>query len=137
MTGPDYTSWERWAASRASGRLEAQSGRPYGDLVAVGQLVLLLHTPAVDLGAVGRFEVDDDEFVGVAPHLGVAAADVRVGQHDLAVAAAADDHRQVGDGHAVAILHGQRRHPRPSRCLDELAGHEKLARPEARILLDA
>ena len=43
---------------------------------------LLGDADAVDPGAVGRAEVDDHEPVAVGPDLGVAAADVRVGQDD-------------------------------------------------------
>ena len=47
----------------------------------------LVDPHAVDLGAVGRAEVDEHEAVALGADLGVVAADVGVGEHDVATRA--------------------------------------------------
>src|SRR6266545_3187135 len=74
--------------ARSTG-LEVHVGVAEADLVAVAQDVLVdAHT--VDLGAVGRAEVDEQEARLVRADLGVVAADVGIGQHDVALGPAAD-----------------------------------------------
>src|SRR5690242_395506 len=80
------------AGRRPSARLEPQLGGTDGDLVALLELALL-GAGAVDLRAVGRVEVDDGEAGAFGAHLGVAAADVLVGELDLAVVGPADGDR--------------------------------------------
>ena len=70
--------------------LEAQVRAPHAHDVAVGQCAFAVDARAVDLGAVGGAEVDDDERVAAVVHLGVLAADVGVGQGDRALGQAAD-----------------------------------------------
>ena len=68
-----------------------------------------IDAPVVDLDPVGRAEVDDLPVAGrSATKLGVLAGDVRVGEHAVALARAAEDrHRAVE--HVAAIVHGDDR----------------------------
>src|SRR4051794_5814349 len=77
---------------RRSGGLEDQLDVAEGQLVAVGQLALG-HPDAVDLGAVGGAEIDEDERVAGGADLGVAATDVGVVEGDVALGHASEHHR--------------------------------------------
>ena len=66
----------------------------------------------VDLDAVGGAEVLDDPLAAARAHLGVAARDVLVGEHDVAVARAAD-HAAAGAQHGGLALVAQPRRAAP------------------------
>src|SRR5204863_9302562 len=63
------------------------------------------HVAPVDAHAVGRAQVGDGPAVAHRAQLGVAARDVRVGQHDVALAAAPDG--GAAGPHRVALALGQ------------------------------
>src|SRR5690606_36191840 len=106
--------------SRASARLEAHAGVAEADLVAVDQRVL--GDPyAVDLGAVGRAQVDQQEPVAVGADLGVAAADVGVGEHDVRLGAAPDRDDVLLEGEPVIGGQDQAAGPGAAGALAEAA----------------
>ena len=74
------------ALGKVSNRSEVDTD---GDHVAVRQAVLACDH-AVDLGPVRRAEVDDEDRVALATHLGVTARDVRVVESDGALGQAPD-----------------------------------------------
>src|SRR3954469_12588080 len=84
-------------------------GAPYAHDVAIGQRSFVVDTGAVDLGPVGGPEVDDHEGVAAVVHLGVLAADVRVGQGDGAVGQSTDRHDALAQRDSFAGWQHQRR----------------------------
>src|SRR5690606_33877636 len=86
--------------------------------IAVSQDALL-DTNTVDPRAVGRTEVDQQEAVAVGTDLGVVAADVRVGQHDVGVRSAADADRVLAEREALAGREHQAPRAGASRALPE------------------
>ena len=67
-------------------------------------------------------------------HLGVAAADVRVGERHLALGQPTDAGRLVAEPDALPVRQHQRAHgPASGRLLDR-GGHEELARAQARVV---
>jgi hypothetical protein len=75
--------------TRALPLAEDELGRAEGDRVAVAEL-RALHPLSVQLGAVGRAEIDEPPAAAFAAQLGVAARDVRVLDLDIAVLRAAE-----------------------------------------------
>src|SRR5690348_7709001 len=71
-------------ARRPSGRLEDHPGVAEGELVALLELALADPRP-VDPGPVRRTQVDEGEAVALGVDLGVAPADVRVVDRDVAL----------------------------------------------------
>src|SRR4051812_29662259 len=85
-----------------------------GDVVALAQL-LGGDADAVDPGAVRRPEVDDDPAVALRPDLRMGAADVRVGEDDRRLGAAADRDRRLAQLDALTGRQEQR--PRATASL--------------------
>src|SRR5205807_9217817 len=94
------------------------------------------HAHAVDLGAVGRAQVDDDEAIPLAADLGVAPADVGVGQDDVALGEAADRYRILADDHTPPVVEDDRAERAPARPLLGAPGDEELARAERGVGLE-
>jgi len=77
----------------ARGREKEQAELAYLDFVAVGQ-DCRSNRLTVDIGAVEAADVDDLEFVVLAPELGVPAADGDVIAEDIAVGVSAGGHNR-------------------------------------------
>src|SRR5947208_5717028 len=87
------TTKPTWRSSRScltKATLEREPGRAHADHVSVHER-RLAHPLAVDLGAVGRPQVDQRVALAQAADLGVAARHVGVVDDDVASAGAADD----------------------------------------------
>src|SRR5581483_8152124 len=91
---------------------------------------LLLDPGAVDLGAVGGPQVDEEVVLALAADFGVAAADVAVLEHDVALGLAADRDRLVTDSDPAPVRKEQRPGGVAPGAGDDFAGDEELALPQ-------
>src|SRR5579883_2673445 len=95
-TSPRRKTRTSTSAGRSCSRTNrsAADAEPQGDRADVdgraGRQALLLHRLAVHARAVGAAEVDEQEAVPVAAHLGVVAGDRVVLKHQVVVARATD-----------------------------------------------
>src|SRR5688500_2188256 len=91
-------------SSSMSVQVEAEGRGAELDRVAGLERLRAGDAPAVDLHAVGRAEVLDDPLAAARAHLGVAAGNVLVGEHDLAVARAPDHAAARGQHAGLALV---------------------------------
>ena len=85
--------------------LEDELTRPERQAVAVGQGMLAGELP-IHEGAVGGSEVGQNPAPVVQSQLGVAPADVRIGQHNVVTRQAPDRYRWIRDRYSILGLTG-------------------------------